>query len=129
MQFALVIHNHQPVGNRDDIIEEIYMQCYLPFLQKLTEYPAIKVNLHYTGFLLEWFEEHHPEVHRTLARIGRLGKSRNSRRSLLRADNFCNPQCGHSWADEPAPRKDSYTLFHSSSGFLARGTRLGAPAS
>src|ERR1700730_12061411 len=61
MNFALVIHNHQPVDNDSAIIEQVYRRSYLPFLKKLSEFPLVKANLHYTGYLLEWIEREHPE--------------------------------------------------------------------
>lgn len=64
--FSIVIHNHQPVDNPDGIIESIYRRAYLPFVQKLAEFPEVKANLHYTGYLLEWLEARHPEIIRLL---------------------------------------------------------------
>ncbi|HYB03865.1 MAG TPA: alpha-amylase/4-alpha-glucanotransferase domain-containing protein [Nitrososphaerales archaeon] len=61
IKFALVIHNHQPFGNRDEIIERIFQTSYFPFLKILETFPRIQVNLHYTGFLLDWMGQHHPE--------------------------------------------------------------------
>lgn len=60
-KLALVIHNHQPVGNKDQIIERIYKTAYSPFLKALSRYPEVQVNLHYTGFLLDWLQERHPD--------------------------------------------------------------------
>jgi alpha-amylase len=57
---ALGIHNHQPVGNFDFIIEEAYEKSYRPFLDVLAEHPRIRLALHYTGPLLMWLEEHQP---------------------------------------------------------------------
>jgi alpha-amylase len=57
----LAIHNHQPVGNFDHVIEAAYQNSYLPFLETLKENPHVKLTLHYSGFLLEWLVEHHPE--------------------------------------------------------------------
>jgi len=59
--FILCIHNHQPVGNFDEVMEDAYKKAYLPFLDKLLERPAVKFSLHTTGFLLEWLERAHPE--------------------------------------------------------------------
>ncbi len=59
--FAMVIHSHQPVGNFDHVIEEAYQKSYSPFLQALREHPRVRMTLHYSGILLQWFEEHHPE--------------------------------------------------------------------
>lgn len=60
-RLALVIHNHQPVGNKDQIIERIYRTSYSPFVKALSTFPEIQVNLHYTGFLLDWIQAHHPD--------------------------------------------------------------------
>lgn len=61
LNFALVIHNHQPVDNKDEVIEMIYNKSYLPFIDLLSDHPQIKANLHYTGSLLDWLESFHPE--------------------------------------------------------------------
>ncbi|MFH1847051.1 MAG: alpha-amylase/4-alpha-glucanotransferase domain-containing protein [Candidatus Omnitrophota bacterium] len=55
--FAMVIHFHQPVGNFDHVIKRACDRCYRPFLEKLREYPDIKMSFHFTGCLLEWLEE------------------------------------------------------------------------
>ncbi|MDA4129460.1 MAG: DUF1926 domain-containing protein [Thaumarchaeota archaeon] len=72
--FALVIHNHQPIGNRDAIIEKIFQNSYYPFLRKLADYPSVKVNLHYTGFLLDWFEAHHPNIIEVIRKLVASGQ-------------------------------------------------------
>ena len=61
VSFALVIHSHQPVGNFDHVIEEAYQKAYAPFVQILLEHPRVRLSLHYSGVLLEWLEERHPE--------------------------------------------------------------------
>jgi alpha-amylase len=61
VSFALVIHSHQPVGNFDHVIEEAYQKAYAPFVQILLQHPRIRLSLHYSGILLEWLEERHPE--------------------------------------------------------------------
>src|SRR5262249_25570318 len=58
---SLVIHAHQPVGNFEDVLERCYQQGYLPFVRLLEKHRAIRVALHYSGPLLTWMEEHHPE--------------------------------------------------------------------
>lgn len=59
--FVFCIHNHQPVGNFDSVIEEAYQNSYWPFLDALSRHPEIKLSLHNTGFLLDWIAEKHPE--------------------------------------------------------------------
>lgn len=56
------IHNHQPVGNFDHVIEDAYKKSYKPFLDVLKRFPKIKVSQHYTGFLFEWLKKNHPEI-------------------------------------------------------------------
>ncbi len=57
----LAIHNHQPVGNFSQVLETSYQKAYLPFIRVLMKHPHIRVTLHYSGFLLEWLKENHPE--------------------------------------------------------------------
>ena len=57
----LVIHNHQPVGNPQDVMEGAYLRAYLPFLQMIADSPYVKLSLHLSGVLLDWIEENHPE--------------------------------------------------------------------
>lgn len=61
INFAIGIHNHQPVGNFDFVFEEAYKKAYSPFLQVLKEHPWVKVSLHYSGCLLEWLLKNYPE--------------------------------------------------------------------
>ncbi|RJP74239.1 MAG: DUF1926 domain-containing protein [Candidatus Zixiibacteriota bacterium] len=59
--FVMGLHNHQPVGNFDHVFEEAYQHSYLPLLQTLMEYPALRMMYHTTGPLYDWLEGHHPE--------------------------------------------------------------------
>ncbi|MFC1509295.1 alpha-amylase/4-alpha-glucanotransferase domain-containing protein [Candidatus Omnitrophota bacterium] len=59
--FAMGLHFHQPVGNFKEILERAYQNCYKPFLETLTNYPDIKMTLHFSGNLLDYFEDKHPE--------------------------------------------------------------------
>lgn len=60
IDIVFVIHNHQPVGNFDFVIEQAYRDSYEPFLSALEKHPLIKVALHYTGYLWEYISEKHP---------------------------------------------------------------------
>ncbi|GIX03630.1 MAG: alpha-amylase [Planctomycetaceae bacterium] len=60
-RLILTIHNHQPVGNFDHVIEAAFQQCYFPFLNVLKQYPQLPVVLHYSGSLFDWLRQHHPE--------------------------------------------------------------------
>jgi 4-alpha-glucanotransferase len=75
VQLALVIHNHQPVGNFDAVIDEACSQAYLPFLKELLKYPNIRIGLHTSGCLLEWLQFNRPEyfeLARELVKRGQL---------------------------------------------------------
>ncbi len=59
--FLLCIHNHQPVGNFEYVIEEAYIKAYKPFIETLKKYPNIKFSLHCSGILWDYFVEKHQE--------------------------------------------------------------------
>src|SRR5665213_2258148 len=42
-------------------MERTYQQSYLPFVECLARHPRVRLGLHYTGSLLEWLDEKHPE--------------------------------------------------------------------
>ncbi len=69
VNLLFAIHNHQPVGNFDNVFEEAYVKSYRPFIDVLERHPQIKLALHYTGSLLDWLAKHHPDF---LSRIRRL---------------------------------------------------------
>ena len=69
---VLCIHNHQPVGNLPHVFEDAYRSAYLPFLEAIEQFPDIKIVLHNTGPLLEWYEEHAPDyIERVAALVAR----------------------------------------------------------
>lgn len=55
-------YNSEPPGSTDYQLELKYQNSYKPFLKVLYEYPKIRASLHYSGALLEWFEQKHPEI-------------------------------------------------------------------
>jgi alpha-amylase len=69
---VLLIHAHQPIGNFDDVMERTYERSYLPFIECVARHPRVRLGLHYTGSLLEWIAEQHPEyIHRVSALAAR----------------------------------------------------------
>jgi alpha-amylase/alpha-mannosidase (GH57 family) len=56
--FAFGVHDHQPVGNFDHVIEQHVREAYRPFLERLTERGFVPITLHVSGPLLEWLEAH-----------------------------------------------------------------------
>jgi len=59
--FLFGVHNHQPIGNFEDVFEKAYNQAYKPFIEILTKYSQIKFGLHCSGVLWNYFKEKHPE--------------------------------------------------------------------
>jgi 4-alpha-glucanotransferase len=53
--------NTVAVGTPDGLTEEIYEKSFKPFLTTLYKYPDIDLTVHYTGVLLEWLQDRHPE--------------------------------------------------------------------
>ncbi|HLB44301.1 MAG TPA: 4-alpha-glucanotransferase, partial [Candidatus Limnocylindrales bacterium] len=60
ISLALIIHNHQPVGNFGWVIEDVYEKAYGPMISALERHPRIRLGLHYTGPLLEWMDANRP---------------------------------------------------------------------
>lgn len=71
IHFGLLLHNHQPVGNFPWVFQQVYEEAYLPFIETLERHPQVRLSLHYTGSLLDWLSEAHPEF---LQRIAALVK-------------------------------------------------------
>lgn len=69
IRFIFALHNHQPVGNFDNLFEQSFQESYFPFLQVFSEYPALKLTLHTSGPLMEWLNAHHPEYVDQLAEL------------------------------------------------------------
>jgi 4-alpha-glucanotransferase len=69
---VLLIHAHQPIGNFDDVMERTYERSYLPFVECVERHPDVRLGLHYSGSLLEWITEKHPEyIERVAALVSR----------------------------------------------------------
>ncbi len=62
LALALALHNHQPVGNFPSVFEQAYREAYEPMVAALERHPGARVALHYTGPLLDWFREAHPDL-------------------------------------------------------------------
>jgi len=72
--FILGIHNHQPVGNFDHVIEDAYVRAYQPFIEVMKDYPSIPFSLHCSGILWDWFEQKHPDYTDTVAAMVKAGQ-------------------------------------------------------
>lgn len=66
---GLLLHNHQPVGNFPWVFQQVYEEAYLPMMNALERHPGVRLSLHYTGSLLDWLSEAHPEFLERLAAL------------------------------------------------------------
>ncbi|MEN6450303.1 MAG: alpha-amylase/4-alpha-glucanotransferase domain-containing protein [Thermoguttaceae bacterium] len=74
IRFVLALHNHQPVGNLDDVLQRAYDDSYRPFLDVLSRYPWLKISLHTSGSLMEWLANHQPDYLDRLAGLVERGQ-------------------------------------------------------
>jgi alpha-amylase len=74
IRFALVLHNHQPVGNFEHVFEQAYQDAYLPFLEVFSRYEALRISLHVSGSLIEWIDSTHPDYVDRLAELVAQGR-------------------------------------------------------
>ena len=74
IRLILLLHNHQPVGNFDNVFEQAYQDSYLPFLNVFENYPTLPIALHVSGPLMEWLDEHHSDYVDRLAHMVASGR-------------------------------------------------------
>jgi len=74
LPLLLGIHCHQPEGNFGSVLEQCYHDAYLPFIALLEEFPRVRLSLHYTGTLYEFFAAKHPEFLARVAALVRRGQ-------------------------------------------------------
>src|ERR1700733_15283119 len=69
IHLGLLLHNHQPVGNFPWVFQQVYETSYLPMLEALERHPQVRLSLHYTGSLLDWLRELHPDFLKRIAQL------------------------------------------------------------
>ncbi len=74
IRLALVLHNHQPVGNFDHVFEQAYQDSYLPFLDVFSRYDPLRIALHTSGPLMEWLDRRHPDYLDRVAELVATGR-------------------------------------------------------
>ncbi|MGC4005788.1 MAG: hypothetical protein QM811_22775 [Pirellulales bacterium] len=83
LRFLFVLHDHQPIGNFDNVFESAYHASYKPFLDLLDRHPHIRVGLHTSGPLMEWLDRASSRVPRSLGRLRDQRPRRDRRRRVL----------------------------------------------
>jgi hypothetical protein len=73
--FVFCIHNHQPVGNLPEVFRSACHDAYVPFLEEIERHPGIRIVLHNSGPLLEWYEENEPEYIERVAALAARGQA------------------------------------------------------
>ncbi len=61
LHLGIVLHNHQPVGNYDFVIAQVYEQAYEPMLAALERHPGVRIALHNSGCLFDWIVANRPD--------------------------------------------------------------------
>ena len=61
-EFGMIFHNHQPVGNFENVIEKAVKTSYEPFIEVLKEFPSIHVTFHFSGPLLTYLRDNHKKL-------------------------------------------------------------------
>src|SRR3954451_11063322 len=61
LRLVIVLHNHQPIGNFDGVMEAAYQDSYRAFLDVFEDYTNLPIALHTSGSLMEWLGGGHPE--------------------------------------------------------------------
>jgi len=74
VRFIFALHNHQPIGNFENVFEQAYQDSYLPFLDVYEQYDGLKIALHTSGSLMEWLDANHPEYLERVAELVRQGR-------------------------------------------------------
>ena len=85
VNFIFCVHNHQPVGNFEDVMESAFKQAYEPFIEVMDRFPRIKFSIHYSGYLLEYLQRAHPRF------ISRLQKMAAENRMEILGGGFYEP--------------------------------------
>lgn len=55
------VHAHQPVGNPPAVVDHAHERSYRPFLQTLHRFPEFRFSAHFSGWLLDYLLERHPQ--------------------------------------------------------------------
>jgi len=74
INYPFVVHFHQPVGQLERILSRVYKQSYELWLRIFEQHPKTKFSVHFSGCLLEWIAENHPEYVVRLETLAKKGQ-------------------------------------------------------
>jgi 4-alpha-glucanotransferase len=66
INLALIFHNHQPVGNFDDVFQAAYDMAYVKLVELMERHPQVKAAMHFSGSLRDWLLIHQPALYERL---------------------------------------------------------------
>jgi 4-alpha-glucanotransferase len=74
LAFCFGVHNHQPIGNFESVLQETTARAYRPFLERVRARPEVRMTVHCTGSLLEWLRDHEPATFDLLGAVVASGR-------------------------------------------------------
>lgn len=74
IHLPIVFHFHQPVDNFNFVIEDAYEKSYKPLIENIFKNPEVKITLHFSGNLLEWFLNNKPNFIEMLKDMAKRGQ-------------------------------------------------------
>ncbi len=74
VRLVFVLHDHQPVGNFDGVVEAAWRDAYQPMLELLERHPHVRVGVHTSGPLAEWLDRNHGDYLDRLAKLAARGQ-------------------------------------------------------
>ncbi len=69
------VHNHQPVDNFREVVEEAVRKAYRPFIESVFPFKSFKFSVHFSGWLLDYIRKEHGdliEMLRSMVKEGRV---------------------------------------------------------
>jgi hypothetical protein len=73
-RFLFAIHNHQPVGNFEDVFVRAFRDCYVPFLETVARHPRFRFSAHFSGPLWEFMQAREKGCWDLVAELARRGQ-------------------------------------------------------
>ena len=61
IHLPIIFHFHQPLDNSPWVLENAYKKSYDPLIDNIFKFPDVKITLHFSGYLLEWFLDNKPK--------------------------------------------------------------------
>ncbi len=73
-RFLFAVHNHQPVGNFEDVFIRAFRDCYAPFLETVVRHPRFRFSAHFSGPLWEFMRGREKGCWDLAAELARRGQ-------------------------------------------------------